>query len=118
MTNPLSVTLQEIKEQRAKGWIDFHPEDYCHRCGGKNVESWWVDSDRWQAAFPNGDAEYNGIVCPGCFVDLHKEHTGLKCSWKLVSDTPFRHVEEDGPPQEEWDPVKLPVDKLPTRFLD
>ncbi len=22
-----------IAEQRTKGWPDFHPEDFCHRCG-------------------------------------------------------------------------------------
>lgn len=91
-----SVTLAEIDEQRAKGWPDWHPEDYCHRCGGRNVPSWFVDSDRFNAAFgPASEHPYNGIVCPGCFVEAHETVTGLTATWMLVPDrlTPFRPLE-------------------------
>ena len=85
-----SVTIEEIDEQRRKGWVDFHPEDYCHRCGGRNP-SWSVDSDRFNAAFgPPSEHPYQGIVCPGCFVEAHEAATGLTCSWELVPATPFR----------------------------
>ncbi len=89
-----SVTLAEIDAQRAEGWPDFHPEDYCHRCGGRNVGSWFVDSDRFDAAFGSpSEHPYQGIVCPGCFVEAHEQATGLRCTWKLEPATPFRPVE-------------------------
>lgn len=92
----LRVTLAEIDEQRKFGWPDFHPERYCHRCGGLNVRSWAVDSDRFNAAMGSINQHlWNGIVCPGCFVDLHEHMTGLKCSWKLAPDTPFRPLGND-----------------------
>lgn len=79
-----SVTIEEIDRQRSLGWPDFHPEDYCHRCGGKNPTSWFVDSDRWNIAFgPPDQHPYNGIVCPGCFVLLHEKATGMWTTWKL-----------------------------------
>lgn len=90
-----SVSLAEIDEQRKKGWPDFGPEDYCHRCGGRNVRSWSIDSDRFNAAFgPPESHPYQGIVCPGCFVEAHEKATGLACTWKLVPDTPFRPTED------------------------
>jgi hypothetical protein len=80
-----SVTLEEIDAQREAGWPDFHPEDYCHRCGGRNVSSWFVDSDRFNDAFgPPEVHPYNGIVCPGCFVEAHEKDTGLKTTWQLI----------------------------------
>ena len=95
MNTPLArvtrVTMQEIVEQRALGWPDFHPEDYCHRCGIGNI-SWWIDSDRFNTAMgglPDGHA-WNGIVCIQCFVELHQAATGLTCSWTLTPGTPFR----------------------------
>lgn len=93
---PHSVTLDEIDAQRALGWPDFHPEEYCHRCGGKNVWSWHVDSDRFNTAMgPPAEHQWNGIVCPGCFVELHEAATGMRCSWTLVPYTPFRWIEDD-----------------------
>lgn len=91
---PKSVPVEEIARQRERGWPDFHPEDYCHRCGGRNVASWFVDSDRFNAAMgAPEDHQWNGIICPGCFVELHEQATGLMATWKLAPDTPFRPVE-------------------------
>lgn len=102
----LSVSIEEIDAQREMGWPNFHPEKYCHRCGGMNVSSWYVDSDRFNAALghPN-DHEYNGIVCPGCFVQLHEEATGMHTTWKLIPDpgTPFRWTPKAEKENEEWD---------------
>lgn len=82
-----SVSLSEIDEQRELGWPDFHPEDYCHKCGNRNIPSWYVDSDRFNLAFgPAAEHPYNGIVCPPCFVLAHEEATGLKATWKLVPE--------------------------------
>jgi hypothetical protein len=91
-----SVTLDEIDDQRGRGWPDFHPEDYCHRCGGRNIPSWFVDSDRFNAAFgSSSEHPYQGIVCPGCFVEAHEQATGLRTTWRLVIDQPFRPIDGD-----------------------
>lgn len=86
MAKPMrpSVEVEEIAEQRRLGWPDFHPEDYCHRCGGRN-RSWFVASDRFNAAFgPPSEHPYQGIVCTGCFVEAHEAATGLRTTWELV----------------------------------
>ena len=53
-----------IPAQRAAGWPDFHPEDYCHQCGRPNIRSWhapeWV-----QLTGSDGN-----ILCPVCFAAL------------------------------------------------
>jgi hypothetical protein len=43
-----------------------HPEDFCDRCGGRNVKPWFAPSDVWNAVV--GD-EWS-IICPQCFVEL------------------------------------------------
>lgn len=58
-----AVTVDEVARQRSLGWPDWHPEDFCHRCGRRNPI--WTTPD-WQQAFPS-DA---GIVCPSCFAHL------------------------------------------------
>lgn len=90
----MSVTLDEIDRQRELGWPDFHPEDYCHRCGGRNL-SWFVESDLFNTAYP-GRHPYNGIVCPGCFVEAHERATGLTTTWELrpTLSHPFRQIPE------------------------
>ncbi len=87
-----SIDISEIDRQRDLGWPDFGPEDYCHKCGGVNVPSWSVDSDRFNMAFSREHA-YGGIVCPGCFVVAHERATGMYTTWKLVPDAmvPFQH---------------------------
>jgi len=32
----------DIAAQRGSGWPNFHPEDFCHRCGCQNV-SWYIE---------------------------------------------------------------------------
>lgn len=65
------VTEADLERQRANGWPDFHPEDYCHRCGGRNCV-WWVDSDEWNRVMRDEDGNqlWWGIVCPSCFCEL------------------------------------------------
>ena len=93
MSEPMRTpddVLATMATQRAAGWPDWHPEDYCHRCGGRNA-SWHVDSDRFNAAMgPPTLHRWNGIICPGCFVELHEAATGLTATWTLSPDTPFR----------------------------
>jgi hypothetical protein len=93
--------VAHIDTQREMGWRDFHPEDICHRCGGVNVSSWWVDSDRFNAAMgPHGEHQWQGIVCPGCFVQLHEQATGLHCTWTLVPDRQATFRPLDGDPDD------------------
>lgn len=69
------VSLPEIAEQRERNWPDFHPEDYCHRCGGRNVKSWHAPSPVWNAVmeYVGGDEQWNGIICPQCLAELADE---------------------------------------------
>lgn len=93
---PSRVELDDIDDERERGWPGFHPEDYCHKCGNRNTPSWWVDSDRFNAAFgPPDQHPYNGIVCPPCLVLAHEAATGLTASWRLVPDH-FRPSPEPG----------------------
>ena len=59
-------TTDEINAQRDAGWPDFHPEDYCHRCGRPNG-NWFIDlgEPEWYAV--TGGI---GIVCPSCFMAM------------------------------------------------
>lgn len=94
MLQRATVTTQELAKQRDQGWPDFHPEDFCHRCGMGNI-SWSIDSDRFNLAMGNHDRhEWNGIICILCFVELFQEATGLTCTWSLVPGTPFRPIEK------------------------
>lgn len=86
MSDRHAVTLAEIDAQRDAGWPDFHPEDYCHRCGGVNPV-WWIDSDRFNLAMGRpSEHRWNGIVCPGCFAELHAAATGLQTVWTMIPD--------------------------------
>lgn len=84
---PLSVTLTDIVDQRATGWPDWHPEDYCHRCGHENV-SWWTARETWDPVMRDGDpagwGPWEEIVCIPCFIEL-AELTGPR-SWRIVRD--------------------------------
>ena len=72
-TGRVSVTLEYIDEQRRDGWPDIHPEDFCHRCGGRNI-SWHIDSDVWNAVMrpegPDSPWRWNEIICPACFSEM------------------------------------------------
>lgn len=72
-TGRLSITSEEMAEQRRAGWPDMHPEDFCHRCFGRNL-SWWCDPDVWNAVMrpegPDSPWRWNEIICPACFAEL------------------------------------------------
>ena len=83
-----------IDREREAGWTHFHPEDFCHRCGRPNVPSWFVASPLWNGAMrPQGEAseQWNGIVCPPCFVELYEATTGVKCTRELRQDPDTLH---------------------------
>lgn len=98
MSQPERVSPAEIKLQREKGWPDFHPETYCHRCGARNIDSWFVDSDRFSAAMEALGLDGGDIVCPSCFVEGHEKATGMTTTWKLAPAIPFRRSSTEGSP--------------------
>jgi hypothetical protein len=75
MSEPMIVrkpkTQVDFDEQRAKGWLDFHIEDFCHRCGNPNP-TWRIDSAVWNRIMrlDDGRDRWDGIVCPSCFDEL------------------------------------------------
>lgn len=77
------VNLEAIDEQRRKGWPDFHPEHYCHRCGHKNV-SWYTDAATWNQVVLKGDP-WNGIICIPCFIGLAEVQDGPQ-AWRITRD--------------------------------
>lgn len=81
-----AVLPEEVIRQRALGWPDFHPEEFCHRCGRRNVSSWYVDSDLWDAATEGRERGGVDILCPPCFVELFERASQTSCSWELRLD--------------------------------
>jgi hypothetical protein len=77
----VSVPIAEIDRQRELGWPDFHPEDFCHRCGGRNV-CWYAPSPLWNIVMSYPHERWNGIICPQCFMEL-AEAAGLVKAWRL-----------------------------------
>lgn len=53
----------EIERQRAVGWPEIHPEDFCHRCGMENM-LWAAEREEWLKATKAWAAETGreGIV--------------------------------------------------------
>jgi len=59
-----------VEAQRAGGWPDFHPEDFCHRCGRPNVVWSTPDAETWRRATRERERGVVDILCPSCFVEL------------------------------------------------
>lgn len=51
-----------IVAERERGWVNFHPEDYCHRCGRRNVV-WFAPE--WPVVMAEQPWT---ILCPSCFI--------------------------------------------------
>ena len=48
-------------------------EDWCGRCGQRNVHCWYVESALWNAIMRDQEGrEVVSIVCPRCFTDLYE----------------------------------------------
>lgn len=92
-----------------------HGEDTCQRCGGNNIWSWNVPSDRFNAAMKALGLTSVAIVCPTCFVDGHELATGMRTVWTLQPDSYFHHIgaiDEERLPRtsvEPSDPTSLPM---------
>lgn len=86
-----------VEEQRAAGWPDMHPEDFCHRCGIRN-HSWAADRQSWLEATTSYAEQtgHEGILCPSCFIELHQQATGQATIWAIHPyDTNLDTVTED-----------------------
>jgi len=88
--NGETVTPAFIEEQRTLGWPDIHPEDYCHKCGQRNMlwcaatrDVWLTATERWA-----GETGREGICCPQCFADMYRAATGNNPVWILAPDAP------------------------------
>lgn len=77
-----SVLPPEIAAQREKGWPDFHPETFCHRCGRRNI-NWWTTAEEWEAATANLPRKELEILCPQCFADMWEQETGERSAWQV-----------------------------------
>lgn len=77
-----------IKQQREAGWPDMHPEDFCHKCGTRNMSWATVTREDWLTATAAWAAETGreGICCPQCFAEMYDERTGRKACWILTRD--------------------------------
>jgi hypothetical protein len=77
-------------------------EDTCQRCGGNNIWSWNVPSDRFNVAMKALGLTSAAMVCVTCFVDGHELATGMRTVWTLQPDGAFWHignVEGERPPR-------------------
>ncbi len=68
----------EVSRLRNLEGTDDHPEHRCDRCGGRNIRSWYADSDVW-----NRIAGDFSILCPICFSELAKDAGMEFVIWRL-----------------------------------
>jgi hypothetical protein len=82
------VTQAILDAQRVLRWPDMHPEDFCHRCYGRNI-SWWTDSDVWNLIMrpdgPDSPWLWHEIICPQCFAELVETRFPL-VAWHVYMD--------------------------------
>lgn len=73
---------ETIPAHREAGWTDFHPEDFCHRCGDRNPV-WFAPADVWAkiSTASLGEPSHAGIVCPACATELYEQATGTRPIW-------------------------------------
>lgn len=55
----------EIARQRAAGWPDFHPEDFCHKCG-RRFHYWF--SPEFNEVRADDPLDLS-IICANCFLE-------------------------------------------------
>ncbi len=68
----------EVVRLRKLEGTDDHPEHRCDRCRGRNISSWYTDSDIWNRVAGNFS-----ILCPICFTELAAEVGMEPTAWRL-----------------------------------
>jgi len=90
-----AVTPSQIVAERANDWQRFHPEDFCHLCGHRNI-CWWVDGELWERAKAKLPDGMTSILCPSCFVELLQEATNHEGGcWELRLAGSEREASDD-----------------------
>ena len=74
------IKLEALETQRRKGWVDFHPEMFCHACGCRNIQSWFTSAEQWNKALGKEDQR---ILCPQCFIEAWTKANGDWVSWEV-----------------------------------
>lgn len=89
----LTVSPEFIARQREQDWPAVHPEDYCHNCGTQNM-LWCAERDDWLAATKDWAAETGreGICCPQCFADMHRDATDKDTVWMLITSDRYNQL--------------------------
>lgn len=82
MKKAIRVDPGVIIEQGWNRWPDMHPEDFCHRCGVRNIV-WSVESRWWNLAVEQLGLARGAILCPACFLEGFELVKG-ETSWTLV----------------------------------
>lgn len=82
MSDKVYIERPEVTAEREAGWVNFHPEDICHACGGDNPR-WHADPEQWYQAMDVRDTDAGGIVCPNCFIALWHDTTDREVIWHL-----------------------------------
>lgn len=79
----LCLWIRDIHQRRKK---KTHPEDYCHRCGGRNM-SWHTDNETWNELTRVEGQEVPGIICPLCLDELDREKRDDGSHWYITKET-------------------------------
>lgn len=58
-----------------------HPENYCHLCGGKNI-NWYADNELWNRVVDSPAM----IICPICFVKMAEQKNVKPTSWRISQE--------------------------------
>lgn len=105
MRKALHIDPSRIIEERWNNWPELHPEDYCHRCGSRNLYAWSVDSLLWNLAVQELGLTRSAILCPPCFYEGVERVVG-STYWTLVPGDGYldiakqaasvRHGDEEG----------------------
>ena len=84
-----TVSPEYLADQKAAGWPDVHPEDYCHACGRPNP-AWFADSAQWNLATRSDPRGHYAILCPSCFVAAWEREAGGTVAWRMSIDSDSR----------------------------
>ena len=79
--NAIPDPASELARLKKLDGNDDHIENRCERCTGRNLHSWYADSDVW-----NKVAGDYSVLCPICFTDLAREKGIDPSAWRISVD--------------------------------